>query len=95
MKFYKFNNGDYSYYALIGSSNNEKAKEFYEETVADIEGEEKNNMPLELSKEEAIKEVLGYYNITEKDAISDTQNRFYNTVIEGEDTLFAIDKCLN
>lgn len=95
MKFYKFNNGDYSYYALIGSSNEEKAKEFYVESVADIEGKEKGSKPIELSKEDTFKEIIGYYNITEKYIISDTQKRFNKAVMEENNTLFAIDKCLN
>ena len=58
MKFYDFS--DYEYYALIGVSEREKfpidiAIEAYIEEVAEIDEEEKELKPTEISKEQALK----------------------------------------
>lgn len=54
MKFYEFNTKDYEYYALIGAETVEQAKEFYNETVADIEYPADDNvMPDEISEAKA------------------------------------------
>lgn len=62
MKFYEFNTSDFSYYALINVSEGkgvtdtiEKAKEIYKDVVCDLEAEEKEKNPIELSKDEAFK----------------------------------------
>lgn len=94
MKFYKFKNGDYSYYALIGSNSEGEAKEFYEENVADIEGEQKDSKPIELTKDGAFKEVIGYYKVKGELDIDDTQSRFNKAIKDGENTLFAVDRNL-
>jgi len=51
MKFYEFN--DFGYYALIGAESEENAIGFYVETVSDIEEEDKDTFPIEISKEDA------------------------------------------
>lgn len=49
MKFYEFK--DFEYYALIGAKTEQKAVEFYRETVADIE--EDDGEPIEITRKEA------------------------------------------
>ncbi|MDC4242678.1 hypothetical protein NE398_21395 [Clostridium tertium] len=53
MKFYEFDK--YEYYALIGAENEDNAIVGYIEVVADIEEEEKNLYPNEISIKEALK----------------------------------------
>jgi len=51
MKFYEFN--DFGYYALIGSSTEEDAIREYELQVGDIEEEDKDEEPNEITRESA------------------------------------------
>ncbi|KOY65497.1 hypothetical protein [Clostridium sporogenes] len=53
MKFYEFN--DCGYYALIGAMAEEEAINFYVETIADIENDER---PIEITKDEAKEKLL-------------------------------------
>lgn len=50
MKFYEFN--EFGYYALIGAETEDKAMEYYSETVSEIEDDEEG-VPIEITKEEA------------------------------------------
>ena len=77
MKFYDFSN--YEYYALIGVSEKEKfpldvALEAYVENVAEIDEEENEILPVEVSKEKALeiyKKAKIYRCETEKEKIEE------------------------
>jgi len=51
MKFYEFN--DFGYYALIGADSMEDAIKEYVEEVADIEEEDKDEEPNEITRQSA------------------------------------------
>ncbi|MDU3584428.1 hypothetical protein [Clostridium butyricum] len=93
MKFYEFNNEDYAYYALIGACTEKEAKEFYDDNVAYIEGNEKNKNPRELKREEAYNNINRYYKVPE--SMHEYNRDHFNKAIDSEETtLFALDRDL-
>ena len=48
MKYFNF--VDYEYYALIGAANVEEAISYYKKTVGELELEDKDKIPEEISK---------------------------------------------
>ena len=56
MKFYEFKETEY--YALIGAETEEKAIEFYKETVGDLTDEEAEGNPIEITKKKAKAKLL-------------------------------------
>lgn len=53
MKFYEFDTDRFGYYALIGSSSSDSAIEYYEEVIGELTEEEKESVPVEISKDDA------------------------------------------
>lgn len=90
MKFYEFNN--FGYYALIGATKEEKAINYYVETVADILEEEKDE-PIELLTIEEVKEkvLLACENEKEK---QESLKHFEMMVHSDETWLILIDGSL-
>lgn len=60
MKFYEFNEFEYfKEYALIGAKSEEEAIEFYEDIVADIDGDA--GIPMQITHEEAKEKLMSIY----------------------------------
>jgi len=89
MKFYEFTTDKFEYYALIGADSMGEAIKEYVDEICDIEDEERENEPKELS----IGEAINHYRI------SDLNNKHYlrdfdRYTNEYNPCLLLIDGCL-
>jgi hypothetical protein len=89
MNFYEFN--DFGYYALIGASSEEEAIKFYEETVGEIDEDEKDNSPVQISKDEALVKLL---NVLKEDEKEHATYDFRKNISTAEPYLVLIDGSL-
>lgn len=91
MKFYEFkvSNG-FGYYALIGAETEEKAVEYYKETVADIEDEEIS--PVEITYYQAKKKFM--HTIDNWNEKLKAHEEFIANMVKKEPYLILVDYCL-
>lgn len=78
MKFYEFNTKGFSYYALIGANTMEDAIKEYTDNVCDIEEDEKESKPTELTREQALKQYIGDMNKEHYSKEFDKYTKEYN-----------------
>ena len=89
MRFFEFN--DFGYYALIGADSEEKAIEFYEETVAEIQ--DTDLTPEEITQREARKKLMSIHK-TNEEKIKAFEEFFKTTEKSKEPYLILIDGSL-
>ena len=89
MKYFNF--VDYEYYALIGATNVEEAISYYKKTVGELELEDKDKVPEEISKDEAKKL---FVDASIHAGNSDAETEFNNLCNANEPILFLIDGSL-
>lgn len=77
LKFFEFNSVDFGYYALIGAKTMEKAIEYYNDELCDIEDDNKPNiLSYTEAKSRAISKCL--YDINREDLSREFDNLFKN-----------------
>jgi dsRNA-specific ribonuclease len=92
MKFYEFNTDRFGYYALIGASTSDVAIEYYEEVIGELYEDEKESIPVEISKDDARNKLIEICkdNKEKQEALE----QFNKNINDGEPYLILMDGSL-